>query len=349
MATLKDISKELGLSVATVSRALNGFPEVNAKTRATVQETAKRMNYTPNQLAQKLVSGRSGMVGMVINGRLDLTMDRTVIEVMLGLSQRLAERDVDLVFQVGPEDDPVLPYRKLLDKNTLDAFIINAPRVDDPRIAFLLDRKVPFVVHGRSEDTPPYAYYDINNAKVTQQSIDLLADLGHKRIALLNGDAGFAFAQQRLAGFQNAMAGHGLTAPDSFVAHGIPSEDYGYASALAMLSGRLGPCPTAFVCASTLIAGGVIMAARDRGIAVPSDLSVIAHDDALPHYRAVQLEPSLTVTRAPLRDACVPLADMLIDLLDGTPALDLQTNKSADLIIRHSTGPVPEQGKTPWT
>jgi len=347
--TLKDISSELGLSVATVSRALNGFPEVNEATRKRVEDAAKRLNYSPNRLAQKLVSGRSDMVGMVINGGPDLTSDRTVIEVMLGLSRRLAERDVDLVFQVGPDDDSVAPYARLLEKNTLDGFIVNAPRADDPRIAFLEQRGVPFVVHGRDRKAPSYAFYDIDNPEVARASVQLLTDLGHSRIAFLNGDAAFAFAGQRLRAFCTAMAELGLPVPEAFVTHGIPSQDYGYASALAMLSGRRGPRPTAFVCASTLIASGVLKAARDRGLAAPADVSVIAHDDALPEFRAIQFHPRLTVTRAPLRDACVPLADKLIDLLGGAPAASLQTSVLAELIIRESTGPVPKGESTCWT
>ena len=349
LATLKDISQKKGLSVATVSRALNGFPEVNARTRALVEETARQLNYSPNRLAQKLVSGRSGMVGMLVCGGTDLTSDRSFIEIMIGLSSRLAERDIDLVFQVGQGDDPVAPYRKLIDKNTLDGFILNAPRVDDTRISFLQEQGVPFVVHGRDSDDPAYAFYDIDNPAVAAQSVQLLTDLGHRRIALINGDAEFAFAGQRLAGFRAAMADRRLTAPPEFIFHGLPSEDYGYTSALAALSGRLGARPTAIVCASTLIAAGVMKAARDLSLEVPGDLSIMAHDDALPELRAINFQPSLTVTRAPLRESCVPLADKLIDLLAGVPVERLQTTVPAELIIRDSTGPAPSQETAAWT
>jgi LacI family transcriptional regulator len=347
MATLKHIAAELGLSPATVSRALNGFPEVNARTRARVEELARAMNYRPNQIAQKLVSGRSGMIGMVLRSAIDMSCDPSFYDVMSGLSNRLADYDMDLVFHASSSDDPVAPYRRLVAKNTLDGFILNAPAEDDPRIAFLQAQRVPFVMHGRTACGPlDYPYYDIDNVRLAADSVALLHDLGHRRIALLNGPAGYAYAAQRLSGFRAALAARGLTLPDRFAAHDRPAEDYGYRTALAMLAD--GTPPTALVCASTLVAAGAMRAAAHLGLVIPQDVSLIAHDDALPDVRAVNFAPALTVTRSPLRDACAPLTDMMVRLLDGSPAVSLQTIVTAELIVRNSTGPVPKGGDRPW-
>jgi LacI family transcriptional regulator len=172
--------------------------------------------------------------------------------------------------------------------------------------------------------------------------------LGHRRIALLNGDVALSYATDRLAGFRAAMAQAGLPVPAAFIAAERPSESYGYTAALAMLSGRAGPRPTALVCGSTLIAAGALQAARDIGLSVPGDLSVVAHDDALPQLRAIAFDPALTVTRSPLRDACGPLANHLIDHIDGRPVSALQTLVHAELIVRGSTGPSPLTGSQPW-
>ncbi|WP_029040468.1 LacI family DNA-binding transcriptional regulator [Cucumibacter marinus] len=347
-ATLKDIGAELGLSVATVSRALNGFPEVNAKTRAAVEEAAERLNYRPNRLAQKLVSGRSNMVGMVARMTKDAAADRGFVEIMLGLSARLAEKDIDLVFQVDVDADPVAPYRRLIAKNTLDGFILNAPLIDDPRIAYLNEMGVPFVVHGRAGETADYPYYDIDNHAVSARAVTLLADLGHRRIALANGVAGDAYSRRRLIGFNQTLERFGMATPEVFVAHGTPNEDHGYTFGLAALSGRFGAPPTAFLCSSTLVAAGLYRAAADRGLTVPDDVSIIAHDDAMPALRAINFDPALTVTRAPLRDACVPLADKLIRRLAGAEPKRLQTTFEPELIIRRSTGPVKQGEEDPW-
>ncbi len=340
MATLKDISAELGLSVATVSRALNGFPEVNKKTRDKVQQAADRLGYRPNRVAQRLVTGRSGMVGLIIKIKPDMSADQTFFEVITALTAGLAARDTELVLAVDQGTDPVAPYRRMIEKNILDGFILNEPEVNDARVAFLLEQKVPFILHGTDRDDPPYPFYRIDNQKVASDSIDLLARLGHKRIALINARLRHHFAHERLEGFLKAMDRHNLSS-DLVKTENWLADD-GYMSALELLA-HASP-PTAFVCASTPIAYGVMRAIRDKGLRVPEDVSVVAHDDAMPVPRAVTLDHALTVTRSPLRDACEPLAHMLMDHLNGKSVADLQVTLTADMIVRGSTGPAPKGG-----
>ena len=339
MATLKEIGAELGLSVTTVSRALNGFPEVSEATRAKVQEAADKLGYRPNRIAQRLVTGRSGMVGMIVKIKPDMSADQTFFEILTGLTAALSARETDLVLAVDQEDDPVLSYKKLLERDILDGFILNAPVMNDPRVDFLRDRGIPFVLHGQDRPEPDYPTYGIDNAAVSADSVKLLSQLGHTRIGLINGELSAAHANDRLAGFMASMAALGLKA--DAVRNEASLESHGYVQALDLLS-QPNP-PTAFICATTLIASGVMRAVRDRGLTVPGDVSIMAHDDALPLTRAINFEPALTVTRAPLRDACEPLANILIDHLNGTPARDLRVVLNAELIVRGSTGPAPKE------
>lgn len=333
--------------MATVSRALNGFPEVNPRTRTRVREAAERLGYRPNRVAQRLVTGRSGMVGMIVKIKPDMSADQTFFEMLTGLTAALAARDTDLVLAVHEEgSDPIAPYERILERDILDGFILNAPEQDDPRVEFLGKRGIPFVMHGQTSGRVAYPFFGIDNRKVSADAVELLVNLGHRRIALLNGETRHAYAADRVRGFQDALAKAGLTVPEYFISADVPSEDRAYVQALRMLSAEFPP--TAFICASTLIASGVYRAARDRGLSVGRDVSVVAHDDALPQVRALEFEPALTVTRAPLRDACKPLADHLIDHLGGRPAEELQTLAEAELIIRGSTGPAPDGGEVAW-
>ena len=347
MTTLKDIAAELELSPATVSRALNGFPEVNAKTRELVQKTAERLNYRPNQFARQLVSGRSGMIGMIIKSTEETYGNISFFQVMSGLSTLLAEADLDLIFQASRDQDIVAPYERMLKKTSPDAFILMGPEKDDPRIDFLNSKDIPFVVHG-SVGEPDYAFYDIDNKQVASSVVDVLCDLGHSRIAMINGPEPLSFAQERREGFLNSMRAHGLTVPDFALRHGVLTSDQGYTSALSLLSERRGPRPSAIVCASTTIADGVYRAAKDLGLSIPTDLSVIAHDDAIPEMRAVNFEPALTVTRSPIRDASEPLALAVQELLKGKEPKKLQTIAHAELIVRNSTAPAPKDRTEKW-
>lgn len=347
MATLKQIAKELGLSPATVSRALNGFPEVNADTRKLVQETAKRLKYRPNKIAQKLVSGRSGMVGMIVRINPRSPFDRTFAEIMLGLSSRLAKHDIDLVFQVAGETDPVESYRKMVEKQIVDGFIVNAPTPNDPRITYLTDEGIPFVVHGRTSKTAEHPYFDISNSGVTSTSVRHLTALGHRRIAFLNGEQNAVYALDREEGFNTTMTEHGLMVPPDMIRHGQPYEIYGYENAKEILASDTPP--SAIICVSTVVANGVYRAASELGLSIPEDLSVISHDDDIPQLRAENFMPPLTVTSSPIQDACGPLADILIARLGHTQSTPLQQVAEAELIVRASTGPVPQRLATPWT
>lgn len=347
MTTLKDIAAELKLSPATVSRALNGFPEVNAKTRALVQKTAERMNYQPNQFARQLVSGRSGMIGMIIKSTEETYGNVAFFQVMSGLSTILAEDDLDLIFQASRDQDIVAPYERMLKKTSPDAFILMGPEENDLRISYLESKGIPFVVHGRVGDAR-YAYYDIDNRHVTSSMVDMLYDLGHSRIAMINGPEPLSFAQERRDGFLSRMKQHGLNAPHSAIRYGILTADQGYTSALSLLSGRSGPPPSAIICASTTVADGVYRAARDLNLSIPHDLSVVAHDDAIPEMRAVNFEPALTVTRSPIRDASAPLARKVRLLLKGEEPENLQTIAQAEMFIRNSTAPAPSERTAPW-
>ena len=343
LATLKDISAELGLSVATVSRALNGFPEVNARTREQVEAAAKRLNYRPNRLAQKLQSGRSGLVGMIVKPDPKSPADRSFVEIMMGLSQHLAAHDMEMVFQVAVDSDPIAPYVRLIEKNLVDGFILNAPKVDDPRIEYLKSLHIPFVVHGHAGGHPDYPFYDIDNRLAGEQAAALLADLGHRRIALLNGPVTQSFALERQRGVTQALSRQGVSVPQHFFVEDDQSTDFGYRAALRLLADDASARPTAIICASTIVASGVYQAASDLKIRVPEDLSVIAHDDAVPELRAINFAPALTVTRSPVRDACKPLANALIGALSDRPTDELQITARPELIVRQSTGPAPDR------
>ncbi|MEO8530531.1 MAG: substrate-binding domain-containing protein [Deltaproteobacteria bacterium] len=342
MAKLRDLAKSLGLSVTTVSRALGGYPEVSEVTRAQVREAAERMGYHPNPIAQKLATGRSGMVGLITLRPVRAATDPSLMEVLFGLSSALAEHDIDLILRVGIEQDVVEPYRRLVAKKMVDAFIVNAPSENDLRVCYLQKHSIPFVMHGRDKERPDYPFYDMNNFQAGVDSARYLVELGHRRIAFLNGPENLSFARDRLRGLRQVLQGAGISLPAGFVQHGVMDDSYGYIAAMALLSGLHGPVPTAILCASTLIADGVLRALEERGLTAPGDVSIMAHDDDLPDAKPHPLRASLTVTRLPMTAACKPLVTMVLGAIEGDPLEKLQTIAIAELIVKQTTGPARE-------
>ena len=346
MTTLRELAAHLGLSPATVSRALNGFPEVGEKTRQRVLEASTALNYKANTSAKRLATGKSGMVGMIFRSSRNLLVDPHFVDFLAGLSTGLADRDIDLIIHTAPGAELLAHYKRFVASGSVDGMIVSAPELVDERITTLSERDFPFVVHGRTRDDVGYAYFDIDNDGAFAAATSLLLELGHKRIALLNGPPGLAFAAQRDAAFRRVTVDRGIVVPERFVTHDEMSEEIGFRRAAAMLAER--QRPTAFVCSSTLLALGVIRAAAAAGLHVPGDISIIAHDDVLPHLRAEHFSPALTVTRSPIRDAGAALAEMIVMRIGGTDPRALQRIVPADLIVRASTGAAHKSGGTPW-
>ncbi len=346
MTTLRELARHLGLSPATVSRALNGFPEVGEKTRARVLEASERLSYRPNSTAKRLATGRSGMVGIVFRASRERGIDPHFVDFLASLSEALADSDIDLVVHISSPDDQMKHYRRFVDNGIVDGMIVSAPEPDDPRVALMERRKLPFVVHGRGEADAGYAYYDIDNDGAFAAATRLLVELGHKRVAFANGPSGLGYARQRLDAFHRVMGANGLPVPQRFIAHDEMSEEAGYARAAAMLADP--EPPSAFVCSSTMQALGVMRAASEGGLAIGRDLSLIAHDDVLPHLRSENFAPPLTVTRAPIRNAGPVLARMIMARIGGEAPERLQRTDKVDLIVRASTGPAPNAGGKAW-
>ena len=349
MTTLRELAEHLGLSPATVSRALNGFPEVGVATRQRVIEGAEKYAYRPNVSAKRLATGKSGLVGIILRATSESGVDPHVMDFLSALSFAFADSEIDLLVHIAAPRDQMLHHRRFAAPGQVDGMIISAPEPDDPRIDLLNRRNIPFVVHGRGEDDPDYAYYDIDNDGAFASATRLLFQLGHRRVALLNGPGGMGYAQQRERAFRRVMGAERLPIPPRFVANGEMHEEAGYRAAAQMLSEPKPSRPTAFLCSSTLQALGVVRAASEAGLKVGSDISIISHDDVLPHLRAENFAPPLTVTRLPIRDAGPILARMMVERMAGEPAKQLQRTDKVDLIVRGSTGPAPHQGGEPWS
>ena len=347
MTTIRQLAEHLGLSPATVSRALNGFPEVGVATRQRVLEGAERLHYRPNMHAKRLATGKSGLVGMIFRASSERGVDPHVMDFLSALSLAFADSEIDLVVHIAPDSQQMEHHERIASRGQVDGMILSAPEPDDPRIDLLTRRNIPFVVHGRGTDAPDYAYYDIDNEGAFTAATRLLVQLGHKRIALLNGPQPMGYAHQRERGYRAVMAEHALAVPARFVANGEMHEESGYRAAAAMLADPARP--TAFLCSSTLQALGVMRAAAEGGLKVGEEVSIIAHDDVLPHLLAEHFAPPLTVTRQPIRDAGPILARMMMARLAGTPVRELQRTDKVDLIVRGSTGPAPKAGEEAWS
>jgi LacI family transcriptional regulator len=341
---LKELAESLGLSQTTVSRALNGYPEVREETRARVLAAALAANYAPNSRARRLATGRAMTIGhvMPLSGREEM-VNPIFADFLAGAGEVYAREGYDLLLSIVPAGDVERAYRQMAANGSVDGVMVQSPRVEDGRIALLEELGLPFLVHGRTGDYEGYSWLDIANVRAFRRATEFLLDLGHRRIALINGQEDFDFAARRRRGFEEALADRGCRADTRHLREGTMTEQYGYTSAAAMLDGDAPP--TAFLVSSIIPAIGVRRAAGERGLRLGRDISVICHDDVLSYLGNDSITSPegapFTSTRSSIRDAGRRCAGILIDLIRDPGQSPIQELWEVELTLGRSTGPAP--------
>lgn len=336
---LKQLAESLGLSQTTVSRAINGYPEVGEATRIRVQAAAAQQNYRPNTRARSLATGRSMAIGHVIPISTKHEMMNPIFsDFIAGAGETYARAGYDMMLSIVPDDMEGDAYRALARRQSVDGIVIHGPRANDHRIKLLQDIGMPFVVHGRSSDeAADFSWVDINNRRAFARATQLLCDLGHRRIALINGLEDMDFASRRRQGFERTLAEHGIPPNPKWMRSDEMTEHFGYDSAREMLA--LDPAPTAFLVSSMIPALGVRRAIEEAGLKLGRDISVITHDDELSYLGNGTDVPIFTATRSSVREAGRITATTLLDLINDPDRTPRQTLLEAELMLGSSTSP----------
>ncbi len=340
---LKELATQLGLSPTTVSRALNGYPEVNEATRERVMAAAKRHSYRPNTRAIRLATGRALAVGHVIPiATRHEIVNPIFADFIAGAGETYSRNGYDMLLSVVADETEENTYRELKLRGSVDGVIVHSPRMADPRIPLLTEIGLPFVVHGRASGTVmSYNWVDVNNRRAFQRATEFLLDLGHVRIALVNGLEYMDFAIRRRAGYTDALTARGIAPDPLLMTSDQMTEVAGYQAARQMLA--FPNPPTAFLAASIISAMGVRRAVEAAGLTLGRDVSVIIHDDELSYLRNGEDLPIFTATRSSVREAGRLVAEMLLEVI-AQPGIGPQERLlEAELIIGQSTGPAPSR------
>lgn len=339
---LKQLSELLGLSQTTISRALNGYPEVSEETRERVMKAAVETGYRPNRAALRLATGKARSLGLVMPVSDDSLSDIHFAEFQNGLAQECLAHEFHFVIIPAHPSQEKQAMRGLVNSGAVDAYYLAYLCANDPRIAMAKSLGVPFIVHGRSMGlAEDYPYLDVDNEGAFAEATRLLLDLGHQHFALLNGPSELDFAVRRQRGVAEALKGAGLSLPKGATSNSVMTDERGYQAMTALL--RQPQVPTAVLCASTVLALGAVRAINDAGLVVGEDISLIAHDDDLPLLKPEHFRVPLTTTRSSLRDAGRRVAERLIaELTEPNTGAPLQEIWQAELVVRASTGPAPQ-------
>lgn len=338
--TISDVAKALDLTKSTVSRAMNGYGDISESTRQRVKAMARQMNYQPLSHAQAIKTGRTRSLGLVLQ-LADHDAHRPFLaEFLAGVSAGASHEGYTLTLASADTDVAVLEsFRALLNDGKADGFILPRAMVDDPRVKFLREMNVPFVLYGRQNRSEGCAWFDIRGEDAMRKAVSHLVSLGHTRIAFVNGGLIYTYAEIRRQGFERGMIECGLTPDPALLAENAVTREDG-----AITVGRfldLAEPPTAVVCAVDQVALGGYRAARLRALQVGRDLSIVGYDGIAEGGRE---KPALTTFAVDSKAAGARLATLLIRRIRGEAPEALRETEQAIFLDRGSTGPV--QGNT---
>ncbi len=334
--TLKDLAKALDLTEGTVSRALNGYSDISPRTVKRVEAAAIQLGYKANQNARRLATGVAEAVAYVIPQNHSSLAEPFVSQLLQGIDDSLSRRGWDLlVSHARSAEDESDKISKLITSGRVGGVVLSRPFRNDSRIKLLQKADFPFVVHGRSEQSDSYAWYDIDNELAFTTAVNHLVELGHVRIGFVGAPLYYNFAYQRLEGYKKALAENNIDYDDSIVVITEMNDDSGESAAANLLDSS--HPPSAFLCVSDTQAIGVLAAARARGLVSGQDISVVGYDGL---NIGRHTNPPLTTMSQPLAQSGRELGDMLLAIIDGDDPKKHQVLKRAELLLRKSDGPL---------
>lgn len=325
--TIRQVAELAGVSIATVSRVINGHSDVSRQTRAAVQRVIREHGYQPGPRPRP---GRTGLIGVTV----PLIHPGYFAEILSGAAEALYEHDMRAV--LGPTRHSRTRETSLVERladGEADGAILVLPEESDQELAALAAHGFPFViVDPRTEVAEGIPVVCAAHSSGATQATRHLLALGHRRIGVVAGPHGWLATEERLRGYQAALAGAGVLPDPNLVEHGNFRIDGGREAATALLS--LPDPPTAIFAFNDSMAIGAMHAAAARGLRVPNDVSVVGFDDTIEATIAV---PALTTVRQPLAELGRTAVSLLLRQIENWRLEPLRLELATKLILRDST------------
>lgn len=336
---LKKLAAHLGLSPTTVSRALNGYTDVNELTRRRVVDVARELGYRPNLGARRLAMGRADAVGIVYPLDAGDLGDPHFLEVVQGLSDRLDASNIDLLLVSAREKSELQSYERLVCGGRVDGLIVARTRVNDPRIDYLMQSGIPFVAYGRTGMPQAFPWFDFDNEAGMTIAVQELVSLGHRSIAYVHAPLTLNFALQRYMGYERAMQSANLTVQPSAVFAAGMDRRGGYSITESILA--LTPRPTAIIVDNNLCGVGVVRALLDADVAIGQEMSIIVYD-GVPVDTLLRGQWIAAVEQPTAYEAGQTLAGMVLAQIAGEKLGANQILRQPKFVDGTSAGPAPK-------
>ncbi len=333
MATIRDVAREAGVSIATVSRVFNNSSLVSEDTAKRVMQVAARFDYWPNSAAQSLTTNRSNTLGVLLP---DL-FGEFYSEVIRGIDSLARRESYQIMLSSSHADNEeiLMAARSMLGR--IDGLLMMAPDDASADTVSRIQRRIPLVLLNPATDSPQNCSVSIDNYSGAREAVNHLLKLGHLRIAMVAGPQGNVDANERLRGFTQALSEAGHDPRDAIVVQGDFREPSGFSAGIELMNHV--PRPTAVFVANDSMAVGLLAALESLGVEVPGDLAVVGFDDVdIARY----LRPPLTTVHIDAFTLGQRAAQMMVSQIQSPEKKASHSIKlPAVLKIRRSCGAQP--------
>jgi LacI family transcriptional regulator len=325
---MADVAREAGVSLMTVSRAINGKDGVSDTTRERIQTIIDRLGYRPSEIARSLVTDRTGTIGLVVIDNSNPFFS----EVARGVEHEAYARGYN-VFLCNTEEDIEREQTILrsLEEKRVDGIILCSPRLDENALCYALKRHSAVVLINRRVDEPRFGMLAMNDERGGQMAAAHLLSRGHRAIGFLTGPERSYSGQMRAKGYRSTLIEAGITPCSKWERHCLPVVESGREAAYDLLSSQ--PEISALFCYNDLSAVGALQACADLGRHVPDDLAIVGFDDIA---LASLVTPPLTTCRIPMYDLGNQAMRLLLEYIKGCGGNCTDIVIEPELIIRES-------------
>ena len=328
---MKDVADYANVSVSTVSYVLNDTGPVSADRRARILNAVRELNYIPNESARNLKRRSASAIGLVIP---DLT-NQFFSLLASGVAHAAAARDMLVVLcSAENTEEAESGNARLLRSQRVDGVVYLTGFLESPTSLLELQSLGPVVLVDERVPGADLPAVLADGRRGAREVAAHVVALGHKRFACLAGPPALWTAEQRLAGYREALALGGLDPDTMAVRIGDYRMESGFKLAEEVLDVPLHERPTALFCANDMMAIGALEYCRTHGLSVPHDVSVVGFDDV---PMAPLLSPRLTTVRQPAREMGMHAAELLLDLVNGSVKPDMPETFPVEVIVREST------------
>lgn len=327
MVTIKDIAKLANVSHTTVSRALNNSPLIKEPTKRKILEIAAQLNYSPNFNAKSLVMQKSYTIGLFFTSISDGTSSSFLAETIKGVN-RVIGHEYNLYVR-GIDD-----YKEYssINRQRFDGIILMSQSVsDNPFIYHVKQMKIPLVVLNRDIEDDVIINILSDDKVGSRKAVEYVIQNGHRKIAIIEGKAGFKSAQQRKEGYLEALIEENIPINKAYTVEGNFDMESGYNKMEQLLS--LPNPPTAVFCSNDDMAIGAINAIFAKGLNVPNDISIVGFDDI---GFAQYTNPSLTTVKRPVEEISIIGAEKILSLIQTKNLSGEKILANTELVIRSS-------------